>query len=74
MVATVRPLPIAWNRVALDVAAWPGRSAVAKVEVGIVWSDTHDSARGAYLSLPETREPFPFRVGRIGWSNAPITY
>jgi alpha-L-rhamnosidase len=73
-VATVRPLPIAWNRVALDVTDWPGRASVAKVEVGMMWSDTHDSGRGPYLPLPETRGPFPFRVGRIGWTNAPATY
>lgn len=73
-VGTVRPLPIAWNRVAVDIGDWPGRSAVAKVEVGISWSDEHDTARGPYLALPETRAPFPFRVGRVGWTSAPRTY
>ena len=64
---TVRPLPIAWNRVAVDVADWPGRAAVAKVEVGIRWSDEHDSARGAYLPLPEAPPalPVPRRPGGL---------
>jgi alpha-L-rhamnosidase len=73
-VGSARPLPIAWNRVTVDVADWPGRSIVEKVEVGLVWTDEHDPARGPYRPLPTAPVTFPFRVGRVGWTSAPRTY
>ncbi|GGF37781.1 family 78 glycoside hydrolase catalytic domain [Subtercola lobariae] len=74
--AHARPLPIAWNRVALEVGDWPGRSAVIEVAVGIRWSDVHDTGRGPWLPLPEGDGPhwFEFRVGRVGFTSAPRTF
>lgn len=69
-----RPLPIAWNRVAVDVGDWPGRSSVERVEVGIRWSDEPDLARGPHLPLPAGPHHFHVRVGRVGWTSAPRTY
>ncbi|RFA15542.1 hypothetical protein B7R22_06880 [Subtercola boreus] len=75
-IASARPLPIAWNRVALEIADWPGRNAVVEVAVGIRWSDVHDTGRGPWLPLPEGDGPheFGFRVGRVGWTSAPRTF
>ncbi|AIY02694.1 hypothetical protein ART_3095 [Arthrobacter sp. PAMC 25486] len=72
--AEARPLPIAWNRVAIDVDHWPGRASVTAIEVGIQWSDNHDWGRGPYVELPSSSEPFTFTVGRVGWSSAPRTF
>jgi alpha-L-rhamnosidase len=69
-----RPLPIAWNRVTVDVGAWPGRSSVVEVAVGIRWTDEPDLAFGPLLPLPPAPRRFAYRLGRIGWSNGPITY
>ncbi|MCX7522529.1 family 78 glycoside hydrolase catalytic domain [Microbacterium sp. STN6] len=72
--ALARPLPIAWNRVAVDLEGWPGRSAVSEVAVGIRWSDEFDTALGPPLPLPPPPRPFSFRLGRIGWTSAPRTW
>ena len=74
VIGETRPLPIAWNRVALEVAGWAGRSAVSRVEVGIRWADEPDSARGPFLPIPERPARFDFRVGRVGWTSAPRTW
>ncbi len=71
---TARPLPIAWNRVAVDVSEWPGRTSVVEVAVGIRWTDDLDPAFGPALPLPPEPRRFAYRLGRIGWSNAAITY
>lgn len=72
--ADVRPLPIAWNRVAVDVADWPGRSAVSSVELGVSWTDVHDTARGPFVPLSDEPAAFGFRVGRVGWTDEHRTY
>ena len=72
--STARPLPIAWNRVATDLTDWAGRNAIVSVDIGISWSDLHDTARGPYVPLNDDDASFTFRVGRVGWSNAPRTY
>jgi len=69
-----RPLPIQWNRVAVDVSDWPGRSAVTDVAVGVRWTDEPDTAMGPYLPMPEGRHPFSYRMGRVGWTNVGKTY
>lgn len=69
-----RPLPIAWNRVAVDLDDWAGRSNVAEVRVGIRWSDEFDTALGPPLPLPPSPRQFSFRLGRIGWTSAPRTW
>lgn len=74
VVGDIRPLPIAWNRVAVDVEDWAGRSSVTRVELGIRWSDDHDLARGPYLPLPAGPARLRFRVGRAGWTSAKRTY
>ena len=73
-VGEARPFPVQWTRVAVDIGDWPGRTAVAKVQVGLRWSDVHDSRRGPYLPLPAGPMPYPFKVGRVGWTNATRTY
>ncbi|MCU1420499.1 MAG: hypothetical protein JWN36_150 [Microbacteriaceae bacterium] len=69
-----RPLPIAWNRATVEVSAWPGRSSVVEVAVGIRWTDEPDLAFGPPLPLPPEPRRFTYRLGRIGWSNGPVTY
>ena len=69
-----RPLPIAWNRVTVDVSAWPGRTSVVEVAVGIRWTDEPDLAFGPHFPLPPEPRRFAYRLGRIGWSNGPVTY
>jgi alpha-L-rhamnosidase len=71
---TVRPLPIAWNRVAVDVSSWPGRRDVVEVAVGVRWTDEPDSAFGPPVPLPPRPRRFDYRLGRVGWSNGTITY
>jgi hypothetical protein len=44
-----RPLPIAWNRVTIDVSAWPFRGSVVEVAAGIRWTDELDDAFGPPL-------------------------
>ncbi|KQV06513.1 hypothetical protein ASC63_03515 [Leifsonia sp. Root112D2] len=72
--AIARPLPIAWNRVAVELADWPGRSAVTEVSVGIRWTDELDTALGPPVPLPPAPRRFSFRLGRIGWTSAPRTW
>lgn len=69
-----RPLPIAWNRVTVDVSAWQDRASVVEVAVGIRWTDEPDTAFGPPLPLQPGPRRFAYRLGRIGWSNGPITY
>ncbi|WP_162269034.1 family 78 glycoside hydrolase catalytic domain [Frondihabitans sp. PAMC 28766] len=69
-----RPLPIAWNRVAVDVSSWEDRSDITEIAVGVRWSDEPDTAFGPYLPLPPAPRRFDYRLGRIGWSAGPITY
>lgn len=70
-----RPLPVGWTRLAIDVGRWPGRSALVRVEVGVRWTrwqpgDVAGSADAA------TDDPFAvtFRLGRVGWTTAPLTW
>lgn len=72
--AVMRPLPIAWNRVAVELAGWAGRAAVAEVRVGIRWTDEFDTALGPPAPLPRSPRRFTFRLGRIGWTSAPRTW
>lgn len=72
--AVARPLPIAWNRVAVELGDWAGRSTVTEVAVGIRWSDEFDTAFGPPLPLPPAPRPFSFRLGRVGWTSAPRTW
>ena len=72
--AVARPLPIAWNRVAVELDGWAGRSRVAEVMVGIRWTDEFDTALGPPVPLPPTPRQFSFRLGRIGWTSAPRTW
>jgi alpha-L-rhamnosidase len=72
--AVARPLPIAWNRVAVELGDWAGRSSVAEVRVGIRWTDEFDTALGPPLPLAPPPRPFSFRLGRVGWTSAPRTW
>jgi len=72
--AVARPLPIAWNRVAVDLGGWAGRSTVTEVRVGIRWTDEFDTALGPPLPLPPAPRAFSFRLGRVGWTSAPRTW
>lgn len=72
--SVVRPLPIAWNRVAVDLDGWAGRSSVTEVAVGIRWTDEFDPALGPPVPLPPAPRRFSFRLGRIGWTSAPRTW
>jgi Alpha-L-rhamnosidase N-terminal domain./Bacterial alpha-L-rhamnosidase. len=72
--AVARPLPIAWNRVAVELGDWPGRSGVTEVRVGIRWTDCFDTALGPPVPLPPSPRRFSFRLGRIGWTSAPRTW
>ncbi|MFI5060060.1 MAG: family 78 glycoside hydrolase catalytic domain [Actinomycetales bacterium] len=69
-----RPLPIAWNRVAVDVTGWAGRTDIAEVRVGIRWTEEFDTALGPPLPVPPRPRVFSFRLGRIGWTSAPRTW
>ncbi|MEV0353687.1 family 78 glycoside hydrolase catalytic domain [Nonomuraea sp. NPDC050680] len=72
---TVRPLPVCWNRISVDLSRWPGRERVVEVAVGVAWLDRPDSARGPALplDLQEGRSSLPFRMGDVGWTSAPRT-
>ncbi|TXN29489.1 family 78 glycoside hydrolase catalytic domain [Lacisediminihabitans profunda] len=72
--SVARPLPIAWNRVAVELDGWEGRSRVVEVMVGIRWTDEFDTALGPPVPLPPVPRRFSFRVGRIGWTSAPRTW
>lgn len=72
--AEARPLPIAWNRVAVDLGGWAGRSDIAEVSVGIRWTEEFDTALGPPVPLPPSPRGFTFRLGRIGWTSAPRTW
>lgn len=72
--AEARPMPIQWNRVAVDVEGWSALSSVVDVAVGIRWSDTPDLAMGPATPLPARPWPFRYRIGRVGWTNASTTY
>lgn len=67
--ASARPLPVQWNRVAVDVSEWPGRSTITSVEVGL-----RSSGHVADDSEPDRAHPFAYRIGRVGWSDVAPTY
>ena len=69
-----RPLPIQWNRVAIDVGNWPGRIQVTEVAIGVAWNDEPEPARGPHLPLPPPPHRFHYRLGRVGWTAARMTY
>ena len=74
VVGRARPLPIQWNRVAVDVGEWPGRRQVTEVAIGVAWDDESEPARGPHLPLPPPPHRFCYRLGRVGWSAARRTY
>ncbi|MFD5598563.1 family 78 glycoside hydrolase catalytic domain [Leucobacter sp. NPDC058333] len=74
VVGEMRPLPIAWNRVSIDLADWAGRSSIVSVEVGVLWRDETDPARGPFVPLPSGPQRLALRIGKIGWTSAPRTW
>ncbi len=74
VVGRVRPLPIQWNRVAVDVGDWAGRAQVTGVAIGVAWTDEAEPARGPRVPLPPPPHRFCYRLGRVGWSAARKTY
>ncbi len=74
VVGRARPLPIQWNRVAVDVGDWPGRSQVTGVAIGVAWDDEPEPARGPHVPLPPPPHRFCYRLGRVGWSADRRTY
>ncbi|QNE16712.1 Bacterial alpha-L-rhamnosidase [Kribbella qitaiheensis] len=72
---TTRALPVSWNRVAVDVAGWPGAKEITEIAVGLVWKDVHDWARGPKYEIGAVKAADTlFRVGRVGWTSAPRTW
>lgn len=65
-----RPLPVGWNRLGADVTGWPGRSALVRfdVEVRCVPAAGNGSPGAADLF------PVSFRLGRVGWTTARLTW
>jgi len=72
--ATIRPLPVAWNRVSVDVADWPGRTSVVELAVGLRWLDEPESARGGYRPLDGAESALHVRLGNVRWTSAPRTW
>lgn len=69
--ATIRPLPVCWNRISVDVSDWPARSAIVEIAVGLTWYDQPESARGGYRRSDIARTPLHVRVGDVRWTSAP---
>lgn len=59
--ATSNIWPAGWNRVSLDLARWPGRTAVVGIETGLVFTDAGSDGS-------DEGPPVVFRVGEIGYS------
>lgn len=74
VVAEARPLPIAWNRVSVDLSDWAGRSSVVAVDVGVRWHDEHDVGRGPFVPLPDVQRFLAMRVGLVGWTSSARTW
>ena len=72
--STTRVMPVCWNRVAVDMADWAGRTAVSEVAVGVWWSKQHDVARGADVEPPTGAVDFTMMISRVGHSSAKRTY
>ena len=73
-VGSTRVMPAAWNRVAVDISGWSGRTAVSEVAIGISWSREHDVARGADIEPPAGTVDFSMMVSRVGYSLAKRTW
>lgn len=71
---TVRPLPVCWNRVAVDVSDWGGRSTVVELSLGLEWLDQPESARGGYRPLDTLTSQLHFRLGDVRWTSAPRSW
>ncbi|MEQ6897799.1 family 78 glycoside hydrolase catalytic domain [Microbacterium sp. KR10-403] len=65
---TGRLWPAGWNRVAVDVSAWPGRTAVSAIEAGVVFAEPVDPA------APSSSHPPAFHLGEVGWSTRARTW
>lgn len=68
----LRPLPVGWNRLAVDVSGWAGRTSLNRIDVVVHWP----GRSGAPLVDPghDARRDLAFRLGRVGWSSAPLTW
>ena len=73
-VGTTRVMPVAWNRIAIDIADWAGRTAVKEISIGISWSRKHDISRGADVEPPAGPVDFAMMVSRVGHSWAKRTW
>ncbi|MBC7589629.1 MAG: family 78 glycoside hydrolase catalytic domain [Salinibacterium sp.] len=60
-----RVWPAGWNRVALDLRDWPGKSAVVAAEVGIAFVGENSTA---------AQHPPAFQLGELGFSTARRTW
>jgi alpha-L-rhamnosidase len=63
-----RWLPIAWNRVAVDLDDWPAGEPIIGLELGVEWTGEYDTARGPRTAVPEVVRDFAIRVGDVGVS------
>lgn len=72
--ASTRYWMCGWSRVALDVADWPERAAVAAIEVGVRCTAAPGPS-GDTRHGPETNTvPVSFHLGEVGWSAARRTW
>jgi alpha-L-rhamnosidase len=63
---TTRWLPIAWNRVAVDLEDWPVGEPIVGLDLGVEWTGRFDTARGPRSEVPDAVRDFAIRVGDVG--------
>lgn len=69
---SISPLPVGWNRLAVDVGGWSGSGELVGLTVSCRWVGEVDDL--VVAPLGETVPDPAFRIGRVGWSTAPLTW